>query len=1169
MTKLGAIDFDDRIIDALRDNQLIIFAGAGVSMGPPSNLDSFWKLASNIARGTNQEPIEPFDRFLGQLHHNGVAVHERAAQFPSPEDSAPNALHYDLLRLFRSVDQIKLVTTNFDLHFETAASALFGALPDVYRAPALPLGHDFSGIVHVHGALPQNSNLILTDADFGRAYLTEGWARRFLVDVFRRFTVLFVGYSHDDVVMNYLARALPAENIGNRFALTDKEESWELLGITPINFVKGTGEEPYQELYDGLKRLAERTARGALDWQSRLAEIGNHAPPTDEEAISEIEQALRELHTTRFLLNVVRGPDWLHWLNARKHLNSLFDIADLDERENVISNWVTQHFAIEYANDIFEILAEHGLNLNPALWWSISRELRFTKNKQLNNSVLRKWITILLASAPSQADPHCFLWLAELCSEQGCIELTLKVFIAMSEHRLKISLGFAWSNEKSGEGRRLDASCPLRADHWTLSRVWSEHLKPHLGIVAQPLLINVSIELEKIHSDLMTWDRASRDWDPMSYRRSAIEPHDQDQHPEAIDCLIDAAREALEWQADNKPTLLDTWIEQFVISDVPLLRRLAIHAVTEHPEWSPEKRLEWVLKRVGLHGLSEHHEVHRAVALNYKSAVDQARQSIVESILSYTLPKSQNLSAEQRTDRAHFDWLTWLLQSRPDCALASLALAPISAKYPNWLPSDYPDLTHWVGPVEWRGAESPWSAEQLIAREPHEQVNDLLSFNGDHFDGPSREGLLISCRDACKQNRDWAFALGRALSEEALWSSDLWSALLRGLRESDLNSHEWRQLLSLVCNPELWSTHAHDIANLLYSLVKDGGKSCSADLLEQANTFALPLWCMLEINDEGVEDWVSKAINHPAGVIVEFWISGLSLTVSEKKGAERVMPDHYRQWFETVLQDETIKGGFGRSLIAMQTSFLFGLSEDWSHKNIIPLFSDESKQKFAQAWDGFLMSCRLYPSLVDALLPAFIDAMPRLDAEMNKRQEFIQLYAALTVFHVTNPTQQLLPTLFEHGSLDDRLTFASHIGNILRNMQQHAKMQLWNDWLKSYWQDRMQGIFAALEDREVQKMLDWLPHLGDAFPEAVVLATGCRLNRIEDGFVLYELGESDLITRFPDETAELLIYFAGVNLGYHRDDLAKIESRLPPIAEQARIRLDEAFAKAGVLKVQD
>lgn len=266
MTKLGAIEFDDCILDALRDDRLIVFAGAGVSMGPPSNLASFWKLTCAIAQGTGLAPSEPLDRFLGQLHHRNVAVHERAAQLLSPAGSAPNALHHHLLRLFRTADRVRLVTTNFDLHFETAANALFGAVPDVYRAPALPLGYDFSGIVHVHGALPRARDLVLTDADFGRAYLTEGWARRFLVDVFRRYTVLFVGYRHNDIVMNYLARALPADSLAGRFALTDEDGSWELLGIKPIRFMKGAGEDAFKELYDGVQRLAERTTRGALDW---------------------------------------------------------------------------------------------------------------------------------------------------------------------------------------------------------------------------------------------------------------------------------------------------------------------------------------------------------------------------------------------------------------------------------------------------------------------------------------------------------------------------------------------------------------------------------------------------------------------------------------------------------------------------------------------------------------------------------------------------------------------------------------------------------------------------------------------------------------------------------------------------------------------------------------
>lgn len=735
MTKLGSIEFDDCILDALRDEQLVVFAGAGVSMGPPSNLAGFWELACDIAQGSGLTPSEPLDRFLGQLHHRNVAVHERAAQLLSPAESAPNALHHDLLRLFRTVNHVRLVTTNFDLHFETAANALFGAVPDVYRAPALPLGYDFSGIVHVHGALPRARDLVLTDADFGRAYLTEGWARRFLVDVFRKYTVLFIGYRHNDVVMNYLVRALPADSIAGRFALTDEDGNWELLGIKPIRFVKGAGVDEFKELYDGMQRLAERTSRGALDWQSRLAELGGRAPPTDEEAISEIEQALREVHTTRFLLNVARDPEWLRWLKGRKHLDALFGTTDLGERDMLLAGWLAEHFAIEHPDEVFEIMAAHGLRMNPALWWSIGRELGVMKEKPLEESALKRWITVMLASAPANADHDVLMWLAERCADQGCIEQTLTVFMAMSEHQLSVKPGFVWPDDEGSERRRLDVECPLRADHWSLNEVFTKHLRPHLAQVAQPLLSGVALRLEKMHGDLSAWDKASREWDPVSYGRSAIEPHEQDRYPEAVDVLIDAARDALEWFSANFPALLGAWIERLVISDVPLLRRLAIHAITVHPERSPEERLKWLLDRVGLRGLPEHHEVHRVVALSYAAAADPARQAVVDAILEHALPASDDWSAEKLTARSHFEWLSWLLQAKPDCALAGAALEPIKAQYPDWRLSDHPDLTHWMGSADWVGSESPWSVEQLLAREPREQLDDLLSFKGDHFYG--------------------------------------------------------------------------------------------------------------------------------------------------------------------------------------------------------------------------------------------------------------------------------------------------------------------------------------------------------------------------------------------------------------------------------------------------
>lgn len=71
----------------------------------------------------------------------------------------------------------------------------------------------------------------------------------------------------------------------------------------------------------------------------------------------------------------------------------------------------------------------------------------------------------------------------------------------------------------------------------------------------------------------------------------------------------------------------------------------------------------------------------------------------------------------------------------------------------------------------------------------------------------------------------------------------------------------WRSLLTINARPERLATHAHDVANLLYALVRDGGKPLALKLLEQANALALPLWQALQANaqDGDSDDRPSRA----------------------------------------------------------------------------------------------------------------------------------------------------------------------------------------------------------------------------------------------------------------------------------------------------------------------
>ena len=198
--KFADVQFPDPLLAALRDGRLVVFAGSGVSMGTPACLPDFKSLAISVAEGTGQrlQTPEPEDVFLGRLADQGVQVRALAARNLKTncrgDPPRPTDLHRHLLRLYSEPDSVRIVTTNFDLLFHAAAQDLFDAVPDMFKAPALPLGRSFRGIVHVHGCLDRPAGMVLTDADFGRAYLTEGWARRFLVDLFQTSTVLFVGY---------------------------------------------------------------------------------------------------------------------------------------------------------------------------------------------------------------------------------------------------------------------------------------------------------------------------------------------------------------------------------------------------------------------------------------------------------------------------------------------------------------------------------------------------------------------------------------------------------------------------------------------------------------------------------------------------------------------------------------------------------------------------------------------------------------------------------------------------------------------------------------------------------------------------------------------------------------------------------------------------------------
>jgi hypothetical protein len=142
--RIRQVDLPAEILQAQAAGNLVIFAGAGVSMDPPSNYPDFNALAARIG-GSIYPRLEgeAIDRYLGRLVGIGVAVQDQVRAILSSPDSHPNALHEALIGIFKDPEHIRVVTTNFDRHFTTVAMSRFGAkCPEVFCAPALPVGSD-------------------------------------------------------------------------------------------------------------------------------------------------------------------------------------------------------------------------------------------------------------------------------------------------------------------------------------------------------------------------------------------------------------------------------------------------------------------------------------------------------------------------------------------------------------------------------------------------------------------------------------------------------------------------------------------------------------------------------------------------------------------------------------------------------------------------------------------------------------------------------------------------------------------------------------------------------------------------------------------------------------------------------------------------------------------
>ena len=508
------VDIPEALIDAHRNGNLVIFVGAGASRDSPSDLPDFGELAADIwaeslPPGSEAQPRKQPDELLGDLkEHHQVDVHARVAARIGVPSSRPNRLHEAIVALAAASPPVRIVTTNYDLHLSTVLEHQGLSVPE-YTAPALPLGDDFEGLVYLHGCLRQTSDrLIVTDVDFGRAYLRDAWATRFLERMFSTYTVVFVGYSHSDVVVSYLAKGLRPTSI--RFALTPETEmaQWQRrLGVTPVPYPLAS--ESHEALGDAVARWGSRASMGLLahrQWIRQLVTAPSARGPEDEtpaQRVPEEEAYLRAILADEtkvpFFVEYARGPAWLSWAATRPEFKHLFDpAAQVTACTRDLACWFAQHYVMveDHTEMARSVVSDGGDRLAPTVWSAIGHHLHMRHAPR--PPWLRQWLQLLIQNAPRRYGPS-----------DPWLEYALTV-TQWPEDRTSALLLFDHLCEPQADPRHFGVN--LRGElHW-LNDAWQRLFLPNLADAAAELIVICDHHLRRAHQLMVTSGSTGLGW---------------------------------------------------------------------------------------------------------------------------------------------------------------------------------------------------------------------------------------------------------------------------------------------------------------------------------------------------------------------------------------------------------------------------------------------------------------------------------------------------------------------------------------------------------------------------------------------------------------------------------------------------------------------------------
>jgi hypothetical protein len=579
----------------------------------------------------------------------------------------------------------------------------------------------------------------------------------------------------------------------------------------------------------------------------------------------------------------------------------------------------------------------------------------------------------------------------------------------------------------------------------------------------------------------------------------------------------------------------------------------------------PDSKLEWLLKRDLLYRIRAKHEIFLLLESAFPHAGVAMQQRLIERLLR---GGSDQIGDARVREYEIFNAIVWVARVAPRSSIATSTLERLKSEHPDFGEREHPDLDFSFRSTEGFLGPAPVATEDFSSF----NLMEVLA----RLDGVSQEAERKSVEDTAIKSPAWGLRIaGEAILGE-VWKFDLWQPVIRGFRSGEPSREEWGTMIRLLRDsPPVRSVATEEIISMLETVTKGSEPIFSDAIADETSTLVEHLWalCLEDRAEEsdGLIDWLGRAMNHRAGRLAMVSMHVISNLRKESALSPEVL-GRFQTLFSTAISGNLYSDQLVCVVLAAQVHFLFSLDKDWTARHVVKLLDlDVTPERAERCWYGYLYWGRWSNELLPALAGMYEQRLKGVDLlPTNLVRRFCADIAGISAYAIDHQfAGSLLKAFHRKANLEVRVVWARELHSIISAMDDGARVNMWNRWLRAYWENRLNGVPIVLDGQETGVMFDWVLSLGAIAREAAELfCRGPQPQLAPYRSAYKKLFEGTLLRSNPESVAKMLEFLAQNADSLSQSDLIdfhrSIEVLVSLIPDYPKLRtLASSYARLG------